>query len=257
MAEDRSPRRRTEATKQPRPHRRLNPGILRWFLLVVPVVFAGGGTYVLINSPLLRVQDIEVRGASTLDTRELGLITGLKDQSMLMLDVDQAYKNVLSLPQVKSVSLEREWPNTVTLKITEREPVALWTVANRDYAVAEDGTVLAGGAPSGPAPHIYEPSSKRIMGLGDRVHPDAIALAMRIFKESPQFIGQGVQQLEYRPDIGVTAVFQNGMRVTFGDERAYDYKVAVLSNLLDQLASSRQRPPRSVDLRFGERVTYD
>jgi hypothetical protein len=47
------------------------------------------------------------------------------------------------------------------------------------------------------------------------------------------------------------------MRVTFGDERAYEYKVAVLSSLLDHLASNKQRPPRSVDLRFGERVTYD
>ena len=257
MAEDRSPRRRTEAPKPRKIHRRLNPSVLRWFLLAVPIIFVGAATYVVINSPLLRVQDIEIKGAETLDTRELGEITGLKDQSMLMLDVDKAYKNVLSLPQVKSVSLEREWPNGVMLTITEREPAAIWTVANRDYAVAEDGTVLVGGAPSGPAPHIVEPTSNRIMGLGDRVHPDAIALAMRIYKESPQFIGQGVQQLEYRPDVGVTAVFQNGMRVTFGDERAYDYKVAVLSNLLDQLASSKQRPPRSVDLRFGERVTYD
>ena len=257
MAEDRSPRRRTEATKHPKIHRRLNPGILRWFLLVVPIVFAGLGTYVVINSSLLRVQDIEITGAQTLDTAELGDITGLKHQSMLMLDVDAAYKNILSLPQVKSVSMERNWPNGVTLHITEREPVALWSVGGRDYAVAEDGTVLAGGAPSGPAPHVVEPDSNRVMGLGDRVHPDAIALAMRVFKESPSFIGQGVQQLEYRPDIGVTAVFQNGMRVTFGDERAYDYKVAVLSNLLDQLASTKQRPPRSVDLRFGERVTYD
>ena len=257
MAEDRSPRRRTEATKHPKIHRRLNPGILRWFLLVVPIVFAGIGTYVVINSSLLRVQDIEVDGAQTLDTAELAAITGLKHQSMLMLDVDAAYKNVLSLPQVKSVSMERNWPNGVTLHITEREPAALWTVGGRDYAVAADGTVLAGGAPSGPAPHVVEPDSNRVMGLGDRVHPDAIALAMRVFKESPSFIGQGVKQLEYRPDIGVTAVFQNGMRVTFGDERAYEYKVAVLSNLLDQLASTKQRPPRSVDLRFGERVTYD
>jgi cell division protein FtsQ len=257
LAEDRSPRRRTEATKPPKTTRRLNPGILRWFLLVVPIVFAGAGTYVVINSPLLRVQDIEVIGAQTLDTQEIGLVTGLKDQSMLMLDVDSAYKNVLALPQVKSVSLERHWPNAVTLNITEREPAALWSVGGRDYAVAADGTVLAGGAPSGPAPHVVEPGSNRVMGLGDRVHPDAIALAMRVFKESPSFIGQGVKQLEYRPDIGVTAVFQNGMRVTFGDERAYEYKVAVLSTLLDQLASSKQRPPRNVDLRFGERVTYD
>ena len=52
MAEDRSPRRRTEATKQPKPHRSLNPGLLRWFLLVVPIIFAGAGTYVVINSSL-------------------------------------------------------------------------------------------------------------------------------------------------------------------------------------------------------------
>ena len=257
MAEDRSPRRRTEATKRPKTNRRMNPGVLRWLLLVVPILFVGSATYVVINSSLLRVQEIEVVGAQTLDSRELGLITGLKDQSMLMLDVDQAYENVLSLPQVKSVSLERNWPNTITLHVMEREPVALWSVGGRDYAVAADGTVLAGGAPSSAAPHIVEPNSRRIMGLGDRVHPDAIAFATRIFRESPQFVGQRVQQLEYRPDIGVTAVFQNGMRVTFGDDRAYEYKVAVLSNLLDQLETSKQRPPRNVDLRFGERVTYD
>ena len=128
MAEDRSPRRRTEAAKRPKTSRRLNPGILRWLLLVVPIVIAAAGTYAVINSQLLRVQDIEITGARTLDTRELGVITGLQDQSMLMLDVDQAYKNVLALPQISSVSLERNWPNGVTLHITEREPAALWTV---------------------------------------------------------------------------------------------------------------------------------
>ncbi len=46
------------------------------------------------------------------------------------------------------------------------------------------------------------------------------------------------------------------MRVTFGDERSYDYKVAVLSKLLDQLAAKKYTP-HAVDLRFGERVTYE
>ncbi len=46
------------------------------------------------------------------------------------------------------------------------------------------------------------------------------------------------------------------MRVTFGDDRAYDYKVAVLSTLLTQL-SAKGRTPQAVDLRFGERVTYE
>jgi hypothetical protein len=96
----------------------------------------------------------------------------------------------------------------------------------------------------------------RFIGPGDRVHPDAIAFALRIFDESPRFLGQDVVELEYQTDVGVTAVFRNGMRVTFGDDRAWDYKVAVLSQLLDQLAR-QNRTPRDVDLRFGERVTYD
>src|SRR4029079_19432884 len=138
MAEDRSPRRRTEATKHPKIHRRLNPGILRWFLLVVPIVFVGIGTYVVINSSLLRVQDIEVTGAQTLDTAELGAITGLMHQSMLMLDVDTAYKHVLALPQVSSVTVRRNGPTGVILHTRERAPAALWSVGGRDYAVAAD-----------------------------------------------------------------------------------------------------------------------
>jgi hypothetical protein len=94
------------------------------------------------------------------------------------------------------------------------------------------------------------------MAPGDRVHPDAIAFARKIFDQSPLFLNQSVRELEYHAGVGVTAIFSNGMRVTFGDERAYDYKVAVLSKLLDQL-SARRFTPRAVDLRFGERVTYE
>jgi hypothetical protein len=47
------------------------------------------------------------------------------------------------------------------------------------------------------------------------------------------------------------------MRVTFGDERSYDYKMAVLTALLDKLTAQGAATPHTVDLRFGERVTYD
>ncbi|HLF71116.1 MAG TPA: FtsQ-type POTRA domain-containing protein [Dehalococcoidia bacterium] len=208
------------------------------------------------RSPWLTVQDVRVSGAQTLDTASLAELSGLQGQSMLRLDVDQARSRLLEVPQVGAVSVHRSWPNTVTLRITERIAVAIWTVGGVDYAVDASGVVLGPGAPAGPAPRIVEPDSGRVMSPGDRVHPDAIALAQRIFEESPRFLGESIDQLEYNPAIGVTAVFQSGLRVTFGDERAYDYKVAVLAKLLDQ-ATAAGRPPHQVDLRFGTRVTYD
>jgi cell division protein FtsQ len=255
LAKDRTPRRRPEAKTRKnlpnRPH-----GRWRLLLALLPIVLVAVATYAAMRSPWLTVQHVRVAGAQTLDERDVAALSGLGGESMLHLPLTEARNHILAIPQVRSASFHRAWPHDVTIRVIEREPAAFWAVGGRDYVVDADGVVLAAGAPSGPAPRIVEVDSNRVMGPGDRVHPDAVALARRVFNESPRFMNQGVKELEYRPGIGVTAVFASGMRVTFGDERAYDYKVATLSKLLEQL-SPRGGPPRSVDLRFGERVTYE
>ncbi|MPZ49936.1 MAG: FtsQ-type POTRA domain-containing protein [Dehalococcoidia bacterium] len=254
MPKDRSPRRRPERkTTQPAPIRR---GV-RWrlFLALLPLVLVAAGTFTLLRSPWLTVQEIRIAGAETLDAAGLAELSDLQGRSMLSLPVDEATERLQALPQVRTASISREWPQTVTIHVEERVPFAFWSTGNRDYVVDADGVVLAAGVPSGPAPRIVEPGD-RILAAGDRVHPDALTLADRIMRESPRFLGQSIRELEYRAGIGVTAVFTNNLRVTFGDERSYEYKVAVLAKLLDQL-SLQGYAPRSVDLRFGERVTYE
>jgi cell division septal protein FtsQ len=256
LPEDRTPRRRPEANKRPQqaalPHKRRWPFILAGISLIA---FAAA-TFWALRSPYFEVQQVRVQGTETLDRRALVQVSGLLGESMFKLPVSDVRSRLHDVPQVRSVSIHQTWPNTVTLKIEERVPYAYWVVDGRAYTVDVEGVVLATGVPSGPAPRIVEPDSTRIMGPGDRVHPDALALAARIAKESPRFLNQTVRELEYRQGIGVTAVFSDGMKVTFGDERSYEYKVAVLTQLLERL-SARSYTPRSVDLRFGERVTYE
>jgi cell division protein FtsQ len=253
VPKDRSPRRRPDKkTTQNAPARRSG----RWRLLaLLPVISVALGTYLLLRSPWLTVEQVAVTGAETLDTAALIELSDLEGRSVLKLPLEDARERLLAIPQVKTVDIERELPNRILIRVEERVPSAFWVVGGRDYVVDADGVVLAAGVPSGPAPRIVEPGD-RIMQAGDRVHPDAIALGQRILKEAPRFLEQSVSELEYQPGIGVTAVFSNGLRVTFGDERSYEYKVAVLAKLLDQL-SARGVAPREVDLRFGERVTYE
>lgn len=255
MPKDRSPRRRPETTA--RQNQKLQRRF-RWRLLLalLPIVLVAGGTYVALRSPYLTVRDVRVEGTQSLDQASLVAISGLEGKSMLSLPLAKAREQLLAIPAVKSATITRNWPNHVTITVEERVPVAFWSVGGHDYPVDEDGVVLSSGAPDGPAPRIVEVGNNRVIAPGDRVHPDAIALARRIMTESPRFLGESVQQLEYEADVGVTVVFDRGMRVTFGDERSYEYKIAVLSALLDDL-TAQGYTPKSVDLRFGERVTYE
>jgi cell division protein FtsQ len=254
LPKDRSPRRRSESTK---PRVQSPPKGRGWLLAVavISIALVAGLTYAVLQLPITRVSQVRVTGNETLDAKALAEITGLKGQSMLRLDLDGARDRLLAIPEVKDAHFSRDWPNTVTVRISERSVWGFWSVGGKDYPVDRDGVVLSSGAPSEASARIVEPDSNRIMGRGDRVDPDAIALADRIFRESPTVLGKTVTELEYKAGVGVTAMFAGGLEVTFGDDRAYDYKMAVLSTLLDQL-KAKGRTPQAVDLRFGERVTY-
>ena len=259
MLKDRIPRRRPETTSQRnrRPQRGFRWSVpWRWLIAIVPILLVAGGTYAALRSPLLAVEDVRVEGAASLDNASLVHISGLPGQNMLTLDVAGAQRRILAIPAVRSVDIRREWPNEVVIVVEERLPVAFWSVAGHDFPVDQDGVVLSAGAPDGPAPRIVEVTPGRALAPGDRVHPDAIAFAQRIMAESPRFLEANVAELEYEAAIGVTVIFDGGLRVTFGDDRSYDYKIAVLSELLLDL-SSQGIQPSAVDLRFGERVTYE
>jgi cell division protein FtsQ len=259
LLKDRSPRRRPEA-QSPRgsgPERGFRLSV-PWRLVValVPVILVAGGTYAVLQSSLLTVQNIAVRGTVSLDQASLAEISGLQGKSMLTLSDEGARRRLMAIPAVYAVGIEREWPDTVVITVVERRPVAYWSVDGHDFPVDQEGVVLSGGEPEGRAPRIVENTPGRILNPGDRVHPDAVAFAQRIMTESPRFLEATVAELEYEPRVGVTVIFDSGLRVTFGDDRSYDYKIAVLSALLQELDGQGVQP-RAVDLRFGERVTYE
>jgi cell division septal protein FtsQ len=224
--------------------------------MLAPMVLVAGTTYAALRTPLLTVQSVNIEGASDLDSGELASLSGLRGASLLSPPFEDARARLLAIPWVHDVSFRRDLPRGVTIRVEERRPAAYWSVSGVDYLVDAEGIVLGVGVADGQVPLIVETGVERSLSPGERVHPDAIAMAGRISQEAPRVLNQGVQSVEYRSGLGITAVFEDGMRVTFGDERSYEYKVAVLTRLLDSL-SSEGKTARSVDLRFGERVTYE
>lgn len=256
MSEDRTPRQRpkTMTRRQKRPYGRKFRW--PWLLPFLPVVLGVMLTIVLLNSPLLTVQQVEVEGTHSLSQDAIVEASGIQGASMFRLPREEATERLLAIPSVRDVSFARSWPNSLTITVEERQPAVLWSLNGRDYLVDAEGIVLGEAPAPGELPRVLDVTPDLTLDTGDRVQPDAVAFARRIVAESPGMLAENVMTMEYSAGIGVTVTFQDGLRVTFGDERSYDYKMAVLSQLLDQLDAQGVHP-QAVDLRFGERVTYE
>ena len=232
---------------------------LRWrraLLLAVvvgAVVLAGWWLY---RSPLLSLREVEIEGTYVLSADEVRRIADLEGQSLLRPDFAGARERLLALPLVKEVRVSRAWPADARISVVERGPAAVWQASGQRYIIDDEGVVLPLPLLDG-LPVIVQTDAAPLLAPGDRVDPGAVAAAVRLVPTAPQTLGRTVSALEFSQARGLTAVLTAGdgseLRVTFGDARAYDFKVAALYAVLDR-AAEEGRTLRRVDLRFGDRV---
>lgn len=102
------------------------------FVVVLMIGLVGAAGWVVLGSRLLVVRHVDVTGmhrlnrATVLDAAAVPLGTPLA-----RLDAGAVRERVATVPQVQAVKVQRSWPSSLTIAVTERTPRA---------AVAHDGT---------------------------------------------------------------------------------------------------------------------
>lgn len=230
-------------------------GPIRLLVLACVLSILVSAGWWLYHSPWVTVQNVEVSGAESVDPQAVVNAAGVSGQNIFRADLSGARTRVEALPQVKSASVSRSLPNTVKIVVNERQPAAFWMLGGRRYVVDADGVVLAGGLPPEGAPIIEETTAGKTLAPGDHVDAGALDVANRLLATSERSLGMRVVNFQFQALDGLTAVFDNGLRVTFGDMHDFDYKVSALY-LLMRTAQEKDLTLHAVDLRFGDRLTY-
>ena len=230
---------------------------VRWRRLIIGVLVVTivGGSIGLYVSPLLRVQDVQVVGATAVSTDEILSLAAIDDESMLRLDLTAAERRIESIPIVQAARLERRWPQTIRIEITERAPWALWQIGDAHYIIDSEGVVLPGSAPIENAPVIHDVTGQARLVPGDQVDRDAVVVSRELLKRVPEKLALNVLTLEYTPQQGLALTTDAGYRVVVGDSQNFDYKLAVWQAIEERLG--RQAMVGHVlDLRFGDRPSF-
>jgi cell division protein FtsQ len=188
------------------------------------------------QTPLLDVDRIAVVGAEHTSADEVRRAASIaRGDALISVDGGAVARRVEELPWVASVDVERSWPSTLTVRVTEREPVALVQVSeDRAAAVDAEGWVVA-----------IEPHQE---GAGDTLVltgiEDDVAEGGRLGREARAALTVAVAVAERLPDVvaavstELDAELREGGTVRFGSTDDLGAKVTALETVLDEVDTS-------------------
>ena len=213
------------------------------------------GLLVLLNSPLLEIQTIEVEGTEVVSAASVRQLVGLKGEHVLLADLEQARLRVAALPMVRDVAIFRDWPNGIRVAIMERKPWGRWRADNTVWAIDADGVVLEGEAPPFNGPILTQTSALPAIAAGAVVDLTAVQATAELHKRGSPLPLPSVLAYEWSLADGLVVITEHG-RIVFGDADGLDYKYGVWE-LLEREAYERGEPLLFADLRFGLRPSVD
>lgn len=227
---------------------------IRWWRIGFVVLMLGviAGMISLYFAPALRVQNVEVSGADVVSEQDVLEMVDVEGDSMLRVDTGKIADGIRTLPMVNDVSVERVWPKTIRVEISERVAWGYWKSGQNLYPIDVEGLVLEGVSPPEGATVIEDTDPAASISPGDYVDPDAVFLAQVLLKRVPETVSPAVGAIEYSSETGLSLQTSAGYRVVIGDSQNFDYKLSVWKALEAELGPEGMAG-HVLDLRFGDR----
>jgi cell division protein FtsQ len=235
------------------------PTLVRAVVIVVIVIVGGWKlTDVALHSDAVTVTRISVDGTSRMSRGEvLSLVDDLHGMNMLTVNLDVWRERLLASPWVADAALRREFPGTIVVMISERQPLGIARIGERLYLLDQRGGIideygpnyadldlpiidgLASASPADPS-NLDAPRAALVSRLLTDLHRRP-ALAQRVSQIDVTDLRDAIVVLK-----GDTAL------VRVGD----DHFAERLQAYLDMAPALKERIPDIdyVDLRFDQRV---
>jgi cell division protein FtsQ len=116
---------------------------LRFVMIGVGVLVVLAAGWAVTASPLLDVDHIVVKGTARMTNAEVEAASQIhRGDAMVWLDGGAAVARIGALPWVRGARVEREWPGTVTITVTERTAVGWVDTGTGPALVDRTGRVL-------------------------------------------------------------------------------------------------------------------
>lgn len=116
----------------------------RTITLLFAALAAAAGLYMLaLKSSLFALEKVEIRGATPALSRKINAaVKPLRGRSLVGLRKDGLERAILAIPEVKTVQVDRAFPNTLRVFVAREHPIAVLRRGREAWVIAASGKVV-------------------------------------------------------------------------------------------------------------------
>ncbi|GEE03333.1 hypothetical protein nbrc107696_37790 [Gordonia spumicola] len=213
--------------------RRRRPGKLSVILIAVGVVvLVGGGIALAYFSPLMSVRSVEVTGTTIVDRDEvLRLAQAPEGKPLLQVDTGAIAGRIAVIPAVEQVKVERSYPSTLTIEVTERTPVVTLDWSGKIGVMDRLGMVYQTFPDRKSVPKEFSGLPVLSVAHPGAKDPSTLA-ALAVAQDLPDWLRARTATIEAASSADVTLVLKSKRRVVWGDAERTADKAAALQSVL-------------------------
>jgi cell division protein FtsQ len=205
------------------------------------------GAWRLASGEMFALSRIDVRGNVRTRTEDvLQSIEPWRGRNVLAMDLRALAERVERLPWIDRVTISKRLPDGLAVSVVERQPAALWRVAQELWWVDAFGRVVA------PFDARREREGAVILTGGREALPRAVALLEVLRAEAPEYAA-ALSEITVLADGGfgmMDSIFRRPVRVLSQDAGEKIRALLAARGLLER----RGWEARAIDLRFADRI---
>lgn len=208
----------------------------------IALLFAGLGITVGLyflarESSLFAIKTVEVKGAPPALTRKIDVaVAPFRGHSLVGLDRSAIARAVLGIPEVRTVKIDRDFPNTVRVFVGRESPVAILRRGSEAWLIAASNKVVR-PFPLGRStdfPRIWVTGSVAV-AQGAAIDDSGVKTAIELLASFGR-AGRGLQLANViASDVDLTLVTSSGIQLRFGDASQAALKLVVVEEILPKL----------------------
>lgn len=174
------------------------------FFFIFVALMAG---YVLLQSPIFSITKITVQGNNNMTAGEIvrvsGIVTGM---NIFKADLQTASTKVKALPMVKEVNITRDFPDTISIDVIEREPVVLVVVDEHFVELDAEGYFLRTGSAAATGLPVVTGIQVQSAGPGKKVTGKGLDVALKVVQELTEQLRNNLSEVSVN-NVGLVTLY--------------------------------------------------